>query len=202
MKTFWLLLPFLLVGCVSPVGDVRKPAVEELFGSFEFPVTLSGFDLSQQVNYEKQVPGGGIGRTYRNVNLGAVTIYLYDQGKRSIPDGVDSETVIKEFFETAMSLQWSGQEVEASGDEVAGPEIVEIDGVRFWRAEWEQVINRRKAVDYLFLTGYGDHFFKIRMTLFADAFPDLDLAVEELMTAITGSMPGLASPGAGGDLAG
>lgn len=184
MELSRLLFLLILAGCSTPdlVTDNRDFVAQLNYYAFPDSVLTYGFILAH--DYERSDPGSGYAKTYRDPDKGGITIYVYDGGKVGVPDGLISEDVIQQFFETAFILQLDeGNDVTFS-ENVLPVEVHEVNGTAFWKSEWERSLNDRPTRDYLFLTSHREKFLKIRITLFPDSVPDIDLELERIILEI------------------
>jgi hypothetical protein len=114
-----------------------------------------------------------------------ITVYVYDLGRKSIPDGPDSDVVKAEMYESLLaleanktrkdprykSLQPLDEAVIAFGSTKTAPQL------RRKRYEAD-IVGEGAAVTELYVTGYKNHFLKIRAT-----YPSADKAKGEKAVA-------------------
>ena len=187
MKYIYSLIAIIFAGCVTDQGVSLSKDSAAKYERFHFPERLESYDFSHQIDYEKIKPENGIMRSYKNSEVGAISIYVYDKGYKQIEDGVDSERVIQEFVTTALESSLHGgidpEKIESS---IAKPDMFEVDDISFWMANWKKTYGERETVNYLLIRGYNGNFLKIRITLYSDTEiivkEELENIVREIIT--------------------
>jgi hypothetical protein len=137
-------------------------------------LTFSGLD-----NYEEKEKGLGVGLRYDNSKLGIkANIYLYNQGKKNIPDGTLS-SIVKEAYKDSISEMY-GMEKKGYYKNVKklNNGIVSFRNNSFHRSKYsykDLVLPENKRVNvvsYTYVTGYKGYILKIRFTYINDSPED------------------------------
>ena len=128
-----------------------------------FPEKIMGLENVRVTDYEASYPGFGVGVSYRSPTIKA-DVYLYTGGLPSIPDGVESTLVTQHFQQICgdiYTLEKSGSyhsvERLSEGKVSLGTHVALSASFSYFQDGVEQV-------SYIYLTGYKNHFLKIRFT--------------------------------------
>jgi len=135
-------------------------------GGVALESAYAGFSRGNVTDNEKENPGYGYTVAYHGGNRGEATVYVYNKNQRKIPDGPTSEVVKAEFDRAT-------DEVLSLGA-LGGREIELVS--RFWTVSAERgeeflcadfvvsdSLGPRRT--FVFMTGAGGNFVKIRVTL-------------------------------------
>jgi hypothetical protein len=141
-------------------AGVREPAI-----GLEFPDRLGGLALKGRTQFPK--PGEGANIAYE---AGAMrgAVYVYNAGLKEIPAGVGSPKIHMHFLETTAALQRAGAE-GPGGARVTPVKSRTISaypgcGPQFlWRSDAIEMSGQR-MITRTYLTGYNNHFVKLRVT--------------------------------------
>ncbi len=127
----------------------------------------SGFVFQQQVDNEKEAPGLGFTFAYHDGEQGEATVYIYNKLQAEIPNGPMSQSVRKEFDQATQEIFALGKLIKdgqidlvgryGTGTPKTGPEFLCAEFILT-----DSVGSRRT---FLYLSGAGSHFVKIRVTL-------------------------------------
>jgi hypothetical protein len=130
-----------------------------------FPGTLGGFQLAQIKDYETKDPGGGICLEYYYSANAKVSIFLYTQGLSNIPSGIQSSTIKDEFqlvsaavFELEKRGMYQNLEILVPEEEIT------IGGHPFLHEKFTYFSEGFLNMSHTYLTGYKNHFLKIRIS--------------------------------------
>jgi hypothetical protein len=151
---------------------------------------VDGFEKQPTKRYEE--PGLGWSVAYRG-SSSVVTFYLYNMDRDEIPDGADSDAVKAEMLDVISA-------VEAGKGAGVYKSLTPIkDGVtslgtgktakkfRFKRYEVEMA-KAGRAITEVYLTGYKNHFVKLRVTYLAEGREDAEVELKDLYAALTRAM--------------
>lgn len=149
---------FALVGIAQPADDPPGPKIE-------WP-DVKGFTRGKVQTFPKAELGYSV--AYDTPGL-AVTIYVYNLGLKKIPDGAKSDEVKDEMKRTVADLDRAKQAgLYKSVKEIGKEETVALGKVKgapsALRRQFE--VERKDGVKLsaIYVTGYKDHFVKIRIT--------------------------------------
>ncbi len=157
--TFFLIF---LVCHESSAEPYQHPAT-----GFVFPDHFAEMDKGKVTDYEKDHPGLGVSASYDAPGI-TLTIYLYDMGMKSISSDLNS-AVFTEHFEQVVGevIQAENRGVYSSVMRLSEAEVFLSStqtGPRALAASFSYVQNGRERLSKLYLTGYKDHFLKVRFT--------------------------------------
>lgn len=157
-----------------------------------FPIVLGDLYLSNIHVYDHR----DLGRTVVYADPGGATfsIYIYDKGLAHIPDGVSPE-VHKEFGEAKQEILdvWhaaapAGAVVEHRSDSMV-PMSNRESAPETLRALFDSLVGDCAKEDRLYMTGYGRHFLKVRVSAAADR-RDLDDLCDKVLDHLCELMAG------------
>jgi hypothetical protein len=132
-----------------------------------FPASLGGAQFERSVNYAAppaNSPGQGFSYYYSTPKKMVIAVQVYDGGRR-VPSGSDNPTVLGEF---ASELGSAEQKIRGAGythyERPSVPSACTYGAVTF-RCITYSALNQSNARIYskLLLTGYRDHYVKIRI---------------------------------------
>lgn len=139
-------------------AGVREPAI-----GIDFPERLGDFALKGR----KQFPQAGEGATIAYEHKDARgAIYVYNAGLAAIPAGVGSPVVHRHFQETAAALQRAGAESSVAVKPLQKATVSSFKGCGpqfMWRSD-EMTIRGSALMSRTYLTGFNNHFVKLRVT--------------------------------------
>jgi hypothetical protein len=166
------LLAALITGLAFAAG-VREEAI-----GIDFPQKLGEFTLKGRTQFPQ--PGDGAAIAYEASDVrGAV--YVYNAGIASIPNGVGDPVLHRHFLETGAALQRAAK--QSSGQVTArqrqtisafpgcGPQFL-------WRSD-EISMGGNGVLTRTYLTGYKNHFVKLRVTHPAESAKAADEFVQQ-----------------------
>jgi len=150
-----------LLGALMAGPTMAAPVLEESI-QIQFPDPLGAFALQGRTVFPQK--GAGASIVYQGKDMrGAV--YVYDNGKPPIPNGVGSPTVHVHFMETVAALDKASRESSVkvkpghrsiSAFPGCGPQFL-------WRADGLET-GGRALVSRTYLTGLNGQFVKLRVT--------------------------------------
>jgi hypothetical protein len=132
------------------------------------PITLpqvDGFTRGQPIVYKDRSLGYSVGYSHEEISA---TVYVYNQNRAKIPAGPDSDTVKAEMLDAISAVEANkGNGAYRSINPIAEKIVPLGTGVLTPQFRWKQYhveLKSGPAVTELFLTGYKDHFVKLRVT--------------------------------------
>lgn len=132
-----------------------------------FPERLAQLEKGEVTDFEPQIPGGGIGVGYSGPGI-TVTLYVYALGRKSIPDGFQSRVLKEHFKETVGDVMEAGRRGLYKGGKKESEGVAAWDagetGRKSLHAQFRFTQGGRERHSHLYLTGFRDHFIKIRFT--------------------------------------
>jgi hypothetical protein len=140
------------------------------------PARLGGFTIRRPVSYGDPALGESV--SYGHAMLGAFAdVYIYDHGRRPIPDGIDSSPVRQELgaAKAELELVWPGR-AGAGPLSFLGERVVRHGAAAFLELRYRGVMFGGEVESRLLITGYRNQFIKLRITVprpVLDAAPDL-----------------------------
>jgi hypothetical protein len=137
-----------------------------LAGGIAWEADYVGFRRGDPIDNERMNPGLGVTIPYQRRDQGKATVYVYDKGRRDIPDNPMSEVVKDEFDLAARDVLSLGQAKGTTVELVkrygtGSPER----GVEFLCAEFVLTDSSGTRRTFLYLTGCRRKFVKLRVTL-------------------------------------
>jgi hypothetical protein len=180
---------FALAALLAVVGSAR-PADDDLPGPKITWPEVKGLDRQKPNTFKDAALG------YSVAYLGegtVITVFVYNLGLKKIPDGPDSETVKAEMYESVLALEAN----KASGrykslqplDEKVIPFGSGKGAPQIRRKRYEaEVVKEGAVLTEVYVTGYKDHFIKLRATYPAD---DKEKGQKQLETLLDGLGKGL-----------
>lgn len=183
-----MIRPLLALAALFAIAGSAHPADEKLPGpKIEWP-EVKGLEREKPNVFKDEALG------YSVAYLGdgnVITVFVYNLGLKSIPNGPDSDTLKAEMYESVLALEGNktgpkprykslsplGEKVVPFGTSKNAPQI------RRKRYEVE-IIGEGAAITELYITGYKDYFIKIRATYPADSKEKGEKLVETLLDGI------------------
>jgi len=147
----------------APIGAYSSPHLD-----LTFPETQAGLTIASVTEYEPRMPGMGTAFHYHAPNAKA-SIYLYTAGMPQILDGIESgvmrghfEQVVQEIFRA----EKRGLYVSVSRLDADGVVVLSSAGhfIPLLHASFKVSQQGTERLSYLSLTGYRNHFVKVRLT--------------------------------------
>lgn len=128
-----------------------------------FPEKITGLENVKVTDYEAKNPGLGVGVSYRSPTIKA-DVYLYTEALPSIPDGVESPLITQHFQQICGDIYtlekigaYHSVERLSEGKVSLGTHVALSASFSYFQDGVEQL-------SYIYLTGYKNHFLKIRFT--------------------------------------
>jgi hypothetical protein len=149
-----------LSSTVTFAAGVREAAI-----GLEFPERLGAMALKGRMQFPQPADGASITYEAQDVR-GAV--YVYNAGLKEVPTGVGSPVIHRHFQQTAAALQRAGKEgpADTSVRPIKGSTISAFPGCGpqfLWRSDAIEM-RGQSVVSRTYLTGYNNHFVKLRVT--------------------------------------
>ncbi len=148
------------------VQQIRGEPYLHLPTGLVFPEWIAGMVKDSITDFESDDPRLGIGIGYCGCAAYiTVTIYLYNLGQSSIPNGADSDLIIQHFQQVINDVYTSkhySSVVKLSERKISfdqSPESLEALSAAF-----SYTVDGTENLSFAYLTGYKNHFFKIRLT--------------------------------------
>src|SRR5258707_399293 len=148
------------------LGAITASRAAVTFLGLTFPDQVAGAQLGSTNDFEISAPGWGYGVRYRQEGW-AIDIYIYDRGRTSIPDDLESDVLkseLKEAQNEILELQRRGSyaKVELLRDYAMSDRRGRD---RLLCSDFAYVHEKAGNVDsFLCLTGWHDKFVKFRLT--------------------------------------
>jgi hypothetical protein len=135
-------------------------------GGIALDNTYAGFTLGKITNNEREYPGYGFTVAYNGGHQGEATLYVYNKGQANIGDGPLSSAVLSEFNQATREVLSLGGRADRKIELVArygtgSPER----GKEFLCAEFILSDGFGSRRTFVYITGVGENFLKIRVTL-------------------------------------
>ena len=160
-----ILVQFTLIGLFA--GETNAAQYRHPATGLEFPDTIAGMMKGNVTDFEKKHPGLGVSIGYNGPGI-TVTIYLYNLGLKSISNDVAAPIQQKHFNEAVQEVYWAGKKGYyrslkelGKGTTFLGSNHV---GPKALFASFNYIQNGIERLSKLYLTGYENHFLKIRFT--------------------------------------
>lgn len=156
---------------LSWVSLMVLPAHADFVGGINFPRALAGFELRSVIDNEKSNPGLGVTLLYNAPGV-KISVFVYNQSKSNIPDGIDSSVVQSEFVEAVGNVQQArpdAQLLTRDRNLVAGIPLLQSV------FQYTEVMpgSHATVLSHLYLTAREGNFFKVRTTYSATDQPEL-----------------------------
>ena len=150
------------LAAVASAGGVAAGVREDAI-ALDFPDRLGDFTLKGRTQFPQKGEGATIVYEGRDVR-GA--IYVYNAGIAAIPTGVGDPVIHRHFQQTVMALQQAASQGPGKLKPVKGSTISAFPGCGpqfMWRAD-EISMGSNALVSRTYLTGFRNHFVKLRVT--------------------------------------
>ncbi|MGE0420773.1 MAG: hypothetical protein AB7O88_00835 [Reyranellaceae bacterium] len=183
--------PALALDPPAPSGDMSAPATHKPTG-LTFPPSIAGVSLRRSIDYGRSAgnPGLGYGYTYALPGRLVITAYVYDLGRR-VPVGHQSPLLTAAFDESLQSIHLVAQRSGKYRDlrVVQAPSACPYGAVVFRCATLSATSADGTLPLYtkLLLTGYRDHFLKLRVDWRQDS-PGDTAEVERVVQTFVGAI--------------
>jgi hypothetical protein len=130
----------------------------------EFPTRIGAWSYSGYREYQPAALGWSHSYKPDRGGAGAITIYVYDKGRKNIPTGV-SPILAEEMAEVFATVRSAWTQQAAVVEEVSGPAEFKLKGMPVALYSVHRIaIGGQVSVSISALTGYRGYFFKIRYT--------------------------------------
>jgi hypothetical protein len=152
----------------QPQGEYLHPRTKTVY-----PDVISGLKRMWVINFESEQPGLGVGMAYgENQNKAGrikADVYIYDYSLKNIPDGTGT-TLISQHFEQVIGDIYTQEDMGHYREvEKLSEEIIYLGDYPALSATFSFFHDNIEKVSCIYLTGYKDHFFKIRFTYYKSA---------------------------------
>ena len=168
MSRIWAVLLALLAWTGAAAAQTQSTAPTTDAGTkLSFPATLGGAQLERTVNYAAppaNQPGQGHSYFYSTPKKMLIVVHVYDGGRR-VPAGSDNPTVVAEFTrELASNEQQSRFAGYTQFERPSVPSTCPYGNVKFRCISYSAATQANaRLYTKVLLTGYRDHFVKIRI---------------------------------------
>lgn len=186
------LVSLFVVGLSMTVAAKEDPA--EIMRNL--PVTIEGFDTEPLYVYPDKEGGVSVGYNDR-AERAAVTVYLYDEGFETIPDGPDAPGFLeieKGIVENYLKMQRDGEIKDFAIQSGGKVSLTLPDGreaaFRHMRLAIESASDQPDTLSDVYLTGARDHILKIRITRIAPPMKELEARIERLVMRVYETIKG------------
>jgi hypothetical protein len=165
-----------------------------------FPDRLGGLTLVKGERYPQAALGHGV--EYRaRADSGAVyagSIYVYNGGNPSVPDGIAGNLVRAEFARARGDIATMAKMNNLPEPELLGERTIKSGGVEFLTATYSLVRNNNPVVSFVGMTGARRHFIKLRVSVPAVRGPgatnEIDAFVAEVGRLLAASAGVIGAP--------
>lgn len=157
----------LLLVAATLLNTLSGQVLANVVGGVDFPKSLSGFELRSVIDNEKANPGLGYTLLYNAPGV-KVSVFVYDDSQRGLPEGVDAPVVRKEFAKARGNVQ----QVYPDAQILVREERFVVGGVpllhsAFQYSEMKPGV-RETMLSHLYLTSRKGNFVKVRATYSAN----------------------------------
>jgi hypothetical protein len=150
----------LLIAALAAPASAQAP---QYFG-LTFPDKVAGFPRGAVVDFEKDHPGLGYGVHY-DITGWIVTVFIYDNGIKNIPDSLTAETVTAQFAQARGDIYTNMANRKGKAEDKGRFEIASPDKkARFICGAYLLTENGRQLDSYLCLTTWHGLFVKYRLS--------------------------------------
>jgi hypothetical protein len=170
-----LALIIIMISCLM-VAVAHGESPLDKHSGIPLPETLGKFKRTKVIDNESENPGLGTTVYYNTPGLKA-TLYIYNMGKKSIADGIDSP-FIKDSFEGAKNdvkeaARLGYYKLTSGMSSRSSYLILESKSVPVLAAEFSYQDKGQEFLSWLYMTGYKNQIIKLRVSHFK---ADKDLA--------------------------
>ncbi len=133
-----------------------------------FPDRLGGLALMKGERYPQAPLGHGVEYRARASGSGAIyagSIYVYNGGNPSVPDGIASNLVRAEFARARGDIAAIAKTNNLPEPVLLGERTIQSGGIEFLTATYRMVRNDNPVITFVGLTGARRHFIKLRVSV-------------------------------------
>ena len=146
---------------------------------------VNGFTRGKPTLYKEKGLGYSVPYTQDEVT---VIVYVYDQDRARIPAGPDSDAVKAEMLDALAAVEANKANGSYKSINPVAEKVVSIGREKTaHRFRWKQYhveLKSGQAFTEVYLTGYKDHFVKLRVTYLAEKAAARRKAIQPLLEAI------------------
>ena len=151
-----------LVVCFAGAAAAQAPTY---FG-LRFPDTVADFPRGETTDFEKDHPGRGY-RVRYNAEPWAISVFIYDDGVKNIPDQLSADIVTAQFDKARGGIYKRAEQVNGSVEDKGRFEIHGADGKPRYICGAYFVVDKGLRIDhYLCLTTWHGKFIRYRLGTF------------------------------------
>jgi hypothetical protein len=162
-----------------------------------FPERIAQLGKGEVTDFEAQSAGGGVGVGYNGPKI-TVTLYAYTFGAKSIPDNHQSNILKNHFKETIDAVLRAGREGAYQSVKKVSEDVVAWDdggtGRKTLHAQFSYTQGGRDRHSHLYLTGFKNHFIKIRFTYDVEVHGMAEKIQRDFLSEISRMLDAAASP--------
>jgi hypothetical protein len=175
-----------------------QPAVDKLSG-LPLPEELGKLRRTEIIDDEAQHPGLGTAVYYNTPGLRA-TVYIYNAGQRTIPDGIGSQ-IVKANYEAAMTEVRKASSIGVytlTSDVSAGSSylVPASKTIPVFSAEFSYRQDGAEFFSWLYVTGAKNNLIKLRISSLIDDKDRVESTRREFLKGVAGLLSVPASTGA------
>ncbi|MDB5309277.1 MAG: hypothetical protein JWO38_3479 [Gemmataceae bacterium] len=146
---------------------------------------VEGFTRDQPLVYKEKGLGYSVG--YKREGM-TVTVYVYNQNRPRIAAGPESDAVKAEMLDSISGVEGNKttgtyKTISPTAEKVVSLGTGEKPPQFRWK-QYEVALKDDRAFTELYLTGYKDHFVKMRVTYFAENAAASRKAIQLLLDAV------------------
>ncbi len=173
----WLIYALLASALAISLGFGQKASAQGVPADL-LPTTIHSYELRKITDFERHYKG--LGRSFSFYPIGQVntviTVYVYDQNREQIPDGVKSDLLNQEFQKAKSDLfSYKPDAIQIGDDEDTQHEAITYKFAAFDLPDkWEPDFS------LLHMTARGNFFVKVRSTMASDRNLNRSLHNQEL----------------------
>lgn len=165
----------------TPAKPTPTPAAKD--SKIEFP-EIEGWEKGEIQEYP--TPELGYSIPYQSIDGGTVTIYVYNGGKKSIPDGVTGKLLKSEIDQAKSDIIQIGEMGRYQNVKEVKSEIVTLGGnggeTKALYSLFSFSVGGREVDSEIYLFGYQGNFIKIRATRPKSKDESVKAALNSLLT--------------------
>jgi hypothetical protein len=148
-----------VVACCAGAAAAQAPT----YLGLRFPDTVAGFPRGESTDFERDHPGAGY-RVRYNAEPWAISVFIYDDGVKNIPDQLTSDIVTAQFAKARGGIYKRAEQVKGSAEERERFEIHGPDGKPRYICGTYFVVDNSLRIDHtLCLTTWHGKFIRYRL---------------------------------------
>lgn len=177
ISIFQVLLIFLFVQQVHGGTYLHRAT------GIEFPDKIAGLENVKVTDYEDRYPGLGIGVSYRHSGIKA-DIYLYKGRFPQIPQGINSPLITHHFEQVVGDIYNYEKKGAYQSVKKLSEGKISLGHQSALSASFSYFEKDIERLSYIYLTGYDNHFLKIRFTYYQSVKTDGKASLSDFLKTI------------------